>query len=100
MLLCQLAFQAQTGPAFADNLHLITKKANDSTKCTGSRPDNMRQDTYTPAYRQSPGQHETGYIYTRGTALLTKIGLIGNVTISPTEILHPVVSTITEFILI
>lgn len=33
-------------------------------------------------------------------ALLTKIGLIGNVTISPTEILHPVVSTITEFILI
>lgn len=47
MLLCQLAFQAQTGPAFADNLHLITKKANDSTKCTGSIPDNMRQDTYT-----------------------------------------------------
>ena len=45
------------------------KKANDSTKCTGSRPDNMRQDTYTPAYRQSLKQHETGYIYTRVPAV-------------------------------
>ena len=51
-------------------------------------------------YRQFPRQYETDYIYTRGTALLTKIGLIGNVTVSPTEIAQPVVSTITEFILI
>lgn len=48
MLLCQLAFQAQTGPAFADNLHLITKKSKRQYK----------------VYRQYPGQHEAGYIYT------------------------------------
>ena len=77
-------FRLIQAPAFADNLHLITKKSKRQYK----------------VYRQQLGQQETGYIYTRGTALLTKIGLIGNVTVSPTEILQPVVSTITEFILI
>lgn len=41
-------FRLKQAPAFADNLHLITKKSKRQYK----------------VYRQYPGQHEAGYIYT------------------------------------